>query len=655
MNKKRLSVVMAGAMLASAVAPVMAAEVQKSEVSANELGLLIKKVRETLESKKFANDTVADQKANKEEAGLSVYYVKVNGVEYRDAALDSQEKLQTIFGNLKTGATVEIWSKGFVEKEGKYYANTEVVPTYANVKELSNLSVTVSNVVKEAKFDDKTDKFVITFEENVGLKPVELKVGSEKLDFDKFKNVTTGKIDEIANATAENFGGFVTVNPELDSVADEKVEEITITTGGNDLAVEDLYDGLMLTTAGHDFLSEMKYYDKADNNADKDVTVGDVSLIKGTNKYRFTVEFNAVESLPAKEVTITGTDKANTERLAKWLEDRLAKVDILAGDNRYATAVKIAEEYADLDEVYGKNDKEGNIVLVNGNALVDGLAAAPLAESLNANESSKTPILLTESDKLPRETKDYLFRVLKNIEIGNLKNVKITIVGGNSVVSKGLERELSSLGFEVERLGGDNREETSLEVADAIYANNSASKGKAFLVGAHGEADAMSIAPVAAENETPIIVGANNGVSEDAINELKGANVTVIGGENAVSKSDFESLKSKANTVLRVAGKNRKDTNAAIINKYYEIDNTKNVIVSKDGQNNKTELVDALAAANMASEKKAPIVLATDKLSDTQINALELKAKDAKALYQVGHGVARDVVKTIAQRLGLTN
>ena len=65
------------------------------------------------------------------------------------------------------------------------------------------------------------------------------------------------------------------------------------------------------------------------------------------------------------------------------------------------------------------------------------------------------------------------------------------------------------------------------------------------------------------------------------------------------------------------------------------------------------ELVDALAAANMASNKKAPIVLATDKLSDAQINALELKAKDSDTLYQVGHGVARDVVKTIAQRLGL--
>ena len=73
------------------------------------------------------------------------------------------------------------------------------------------------------------------------------------------------------------------------------------------------------------------------------------------------------------------------------------------------------------------------------------------------------------------------------------------------------------------------------------------------------------------------------------------------------------------------------------------------------GQNNKSELIDALSAANLASQKDAPVVLATNKLSTAQINALELNATDAATLYQVGNGVARDVVKTIAQRLGLAN
>ena len=235
-------------------------------------------------------------------------------------------------------------------------------------------------------------------------------------------------------------------------------------------------------------------------------------------------------------------------------------------------------------------------------------------------------------------------------------------MGGESVVSKSLERELKSLGFSVERYGGDNREETSLEVAEAI--NNQSNKG-IFVVGAEGEADAMSIAGVAStkstatKNEvTPIVVAKKGGISEDALYELKGLDVTVIGGENAVSKDDETALKEEAKSVLRISGSNRQATNAKIIEKYYKgaFATAKNVIVAKDGQSNKTELVDALAAANLASEKKAPIVLATNKLSDAQVNALELNANGAEALYQVGIGVNRDnVVKVIAQRLGLAN
>ena len=58
----------------------------------------------------------------------------------------------------------------------------------------------------------------------------------------------------------------------------------------------------------------------------------------------------------------------------------------------------------------------------------------------------------------------------------------------------------------------------------------------------------------------------------------------------------------------------------------------------------------------MAAAKNAPIVLATDKLSKDQLNALILNAKKAEALYQVGIGVNKEnVVKVIATQLGLTN
>ena len=109
MNKKRLSVVMAGAMLASAVAPVMAAEEVKSyEVSSNDLGLLTAKLREVMESKKFHNTD-----KNKDLAGKSIYKL-TKGLNPVDVSLDNVK-------NLKVGDTITLVDQGHrVDEKGNY-------------------------------------------------------------------------------------------------------------------------------------------------------------------------------------------------------------------------------------------------------------------------------------------------------------------------------------------------------------------------------------------------------------------------------------------------------------------------------------------------------------------------------------------------------
>ena len=215
--------------------------------------------------------------------------------------------------------------------------------------------------------------------------------------------------------------------------------------------------------------------------------------------------------------------------------------------------------------------------------------------------------------------------------------------------------------FDIVRYDGDNREETSLEVARAISKLNGETGNNiadSFVVGAEGEADAMSIASVASEIKAPIIVSKKGGISENAVSELSGQDLIVIGGENVFSNYDMKQLKAEASSITRIAGENRKATNAEIINKFYTTDfvvEAETVIVAKDGQRNKDELIDALTAANMAASVNAPIILATDSLSKEQINALELNAKESYALYQVGYGVDRNVIKTIAECIGLTN
>ena len=648
MNKKRLSVVMAGAMLASAVAPVMAAEEVKSyEVSSNDLGLLTAKLREVMESKKFHNTD-----KNKDLAGKSIYKL-TKGLNPVDVSLDNVK-------NLKVGDTITLVDQGHrVDEKGNYFSTTaektEVAAKWSE-KDLDNAGKKIVEdmkktsddreykVIKDAKFDSK--KHILDVELYTG-KVLTFKVGDDRVNFiapiDK-----DGYELENKDENAQLVVGFKKLVDEKEPGKDidsTKIAEIKIVEGGNAYKVEDLYDGLMLTTKGHELLSIMKeagdkvwMYD--DNTSSYVPYTGELKADHGV--YRFHIE--TIDAFGKKSVyKVTGTDENAAETLAKWLVNKDPKVDLLAGDNRYETAVTIAKDVANIKSVI--NNKE--IVLVNGDSLVDGLAAAPLA----ANYGVHTPILLTESNKLPAATKEYLKELISQVPVGKLNEVNIKIVGGTSVVSKAVEKELKGYGFDVDRFGGDNREETSLLVAEEI------GEGKdAFVVGAEGEADAMSIAAVAAEKKQPIVVAKKGGISEDALEALEDVKVTVIGGTSVVSEAEYKEIKSVAKAVTRVAGANRQATNAEVIARYYTgnfVGAAKNVVVAKDGQKNKSELIDALAATTLASKNNAPIVLATNKLSNAQINALELNANSANAVYQVGHGVARDVVKTIATRLGV--
>ena len=799
MNKKKLSVVMAGAMLATTVAPVMAATT--SEESANQLGLLIGKVRDILESKKFSDNekrntiTVGGNTVKLSEK--SVYYVKINGVEntaITDATAKGgmalQEALQTALGNLAPGTTVEIWSRGFVTEgsgDNEQIFATELKTNYSkeDMADTSNLVKTINNIPtatnnKKILADSNAVTVVpnqsvtINLQKGSGVASgkIVIKPGDKVLDFTQYLN-NSGNPTTINSANPANpsdFHGFpkksVNAITDYQPVADSLYETINITgTAPNTFKTSDLFNGVMLTTEGHDLLTKIeesanptvatskiarteeapvapnkngaeqtpeqksgasqgtpessketeKTNEKASGSQAQDpkvttsqnqgsnvntqnqgssVNTGSQPQTKettapeakstpakkgsvvfstiGTNSVNIsTLNYNLPKSsdgtygfniaLTDKDQNVTNYvvkgDKKDTTILLNWLLTQNPKVDILAGENRYETAVKVAEKYANENNPFA--DGKGDIVMVNGNSLVDGLSASPLSASLNA------PMLLTESNRIPKATMDYLVKLSGNATVGNLKGIKIHLVGGTAVISKELERELKSYGFTVDRFNGKNREDTSMKVAKKVI-EEKGNTTSAFVVGAEGEADAMSIASVASSSKisasgnkiTPIIVSNKNGLSDDALSSFNNKAITIVGGEAVVSKSEYNNIKEAVGTngsVSRVAGENRQETNAKVINIYYKgaFGKDTDVLVAKDGQRNKMELVDALTVSNLAALNNSPIVLATNKLAKSQINALELNAKQANALYQVGHGVSLNVVKTIANNLGL--
>ena len=530
--------------------------------------------------------------------------------------------------------------------------------------------------------------------DELNLKTIELKVGDKKLEFkepiDADGKILSGRTDSSDWSDLAGFNTYkTTVNIPKGSPIDGKVlAEVTVSDVDSEVVVKlsDLYDGLLLTNKGQDLLAALKEF--PENGTLK---VGHVasSLTDSKNGiFTFGIEFetysadkdgNPDKLIEKNLVTVSSNNKAQLELFRGWMANRKPLVDVLAGDNRYETAVKVAKENANIKDVA----KNGNIVLVNGNALVDGLAAAPLAAAAwnknytsgdPLNKQKVAPILLTESNSLPKATKEYIKELIAEQKVGQLGKVTIYLVGGETVISKSLENQLKEYGLRVVRAGGDNREETSLKVAEVILKDGleeNVDIANPFIVGAEGEADAMSIAPVAAgaaakanKRIRPIIVESKKGLSEDALDTIKdwkndkydtkAVSATIVGGENVVSKETEALLKANDVVIDRVSGSNRQATNAAVIDRYYANASVKKLVVSKDGQNKKSDLIDALTATSLAVKDNAPIVLGTNKLSNAQIETLEQKStRTGLYVYQVGHGVAKDVLKTIAERVGL--
>ena len=721
MNKKRLSVVMAGAMLASSVAPIMAAEVTSNETTHGKLGLFINDLEALMETKKYHKTDA--------EAGKSVYRFSILDKDGKDVTISGATSNTYTLKDGKTtikvysdanvlkklnetdkidnNYTVKVYELGSVEKNGEFFSTEKEVGSnikykaddfaklVADAKAYTEASsnkdqaiknyVGLSKAVKEGwvtnlEVKDNDSKVVVTLGSKTGdeFNKIECAVGTDKLTFAR---PVDAKGNVIADANESNYytkfnttkeyvqgniAGFE-VAKEADSQTPVSIagknavllHEVKVLNGDVNytVKVDDLYDGFMLTEKGHELMNAVKEYkaesssyNPADNNG----------LISNGTERSFTITLNINGSKHVIKVVGDSLHEGRIKTLKTWLRAKKANVELLAGENRYATAVEIAKTYianqykSNVDSATNEKLKNNELVLINGEALVDGLAAAPYAKQQEA------PILLTEKDSLPAETKAYMKELLNDYTIGNLnkKDLTVTIIGGDAVVSSSVVRELKEIGFKVKRISGGDREETSLAVAHKLKTAT-----KAFLVGANGEADAMSIAAAAAKNGNPIIVSASEktGLSTDGLNEVSEyTNVEIVGGDGVVptsTETELKELIADATKVTRINGKDRQETNALVIKKYHPT--FTDALIAKDGSANKSQLVDALPASLFASSVNgpaAPIVLATDSISKEQLNQLVLNANNpGVTVYQIGNGVARSVMEKVVTRLGLNN
>ena len=294
------------------------------------------------------------------------------------------------------------------------------------------------------------------------------------------------------------------------------------------------------------------------------------------------------------------------------------KDKVLAGDDRYKTATAISNEG-------WKSAKE--VVIVNSSKVADALSATPFATQKDA------PILLSKKDTLGEDTK---------AELARLKAEKVYIIGGENSVSQKVVEELKAMKIAVDRIKGQDRYETSLEVAKAIDGIKNIEE-VAVVSGNKGLPDAISVAPAAGDKNMPVILSATDslGKSEEWIKSQGIKKSYVVGG--VVS----DKVMNKLPNVEKIAGEDRHETNAKVINEFYDKVDVENVFYAKSGIGNEDHLVDALAVGPLAAKKNSPVVILGSKLHTAQEDAIA--RKKVKEMVQVGQGINENSKKALKE------
>lgn len=321
---------------------------------------------------------------------------------------------------------------------------------------------------------------------------------------------------------------------------------------------------------------------------------------------------------------VWGTPVANTED---------SEVSVLAGLDRCETAVQVSKE--------GWKQSD-NVILVGWDGTIDGLAAAPLASAIDA------PILVSNKTTLGKETK---------AEIDRLEAKNVYVVGGEDIVPQSIINELDAMGVKVERIAGDDRMRTSFEIAKKLDTLNDV-RTAYFVGGYKGEGDALSIATTAAREKQPIILIEEDRIADDVkiwLQKEELWNANIIGGDYAINpivQNDVAEIVGEGDKAIeRIQGKNVAETNAKVIERFHQ--DADSIFIAQD-----ENLVDALAAGPLAAKKNAALVLATNKVTTAQEDAIATtkvynEFEDAKKvsdkIYQVGHGVSRSVVKFVEE------
>ncbi|MHB8126387.1 MAG: N-acetylmuramoyl-L-alanine amidase [Desulfitobacteriaceae bacterium] len=271
---------------------------------------------------------------------------------------------------------------------------------------------------------------------------------------------------------------------------------------------------------------------------------------------------------------ITGLTLALSTPLLTYASPLAYPTERISGLDRVETALSISKKGWDSAQT---------VILCEYSDYADSIASTPFAVSLNA------PLLLTEGDSIDQ-------RVVN--ELQRLKPQNVILLGGTGCLKPSIEKELDQLSIKWERIGGTDRYETSILLAQHIISDS------LILVNGDDFPDALSAATFAGIKQIPIVLTSQI-LPVSVIQyykETQPKHLIVIGGEGIIPSDEL--TKNKLTIETRLGGQDRYETNAKVVSfmkDNYESDD----LFLASGKT----FPDAVAGTVLASKVKAPLLL----------------------------------------------
>lgn len=242
----------------------------------------------------------------------------------------------------------------------------------------------------------------------------------------------------------------------------------------------------------------------------------------------------ACKSLKNKTVYIVGGEQSVPAKVVKQLEDEFgAVVQRVAGSNRKTTSLEVAKRLKYDGQVLDK------LFVVGSEGAADAMSVSSVASIKEGKKVS--PILVVDAKGIDRATREYI--------TSDLKSKTGYLIGGEKSLNTQVLRDLETAKVETRnRISGDNRYDTNVEVIKEFYSNkDDKNKDDKIVVNgaifASGEndylVDAQTSGAFAAykDNRFPIVL-AGNKLTKDQIDLMKDggvldnqrANIYQVGG-----------------------------------------------------------------------------------------------------------------------------